>query len=77
MRNPIRPARSFGWGAAFAASVAILSAVVVRDHPHLQAREEAFAKTLGGHYQPRFWAQGIINLGERNVLVLDASSSAR
>jgi len=48
------------WLAAVGASVVMLSIVVVRDYPHLAEREEAFATTFGGHFQPRFWAQGVI-----------------
>jgi len=44
----------------FAAAVAMLGFVVVRDYPHLAQREEAFVNAFGGHFQPRFWAQGII-----------------
>ncbi len=51
------------WLVAFAASVAVLAFVVVRDYPHLAQREQAFAQSIGGHFQPRFWAQGIINSG--------------
>ena len=32
----------------------------VRDVPQLQAREERYAQTFGGHLQPRFWLQGVI-----------------
>lgn len=63
-----------GWGIAFAASVAMLAFVSVRDYPHLHQREEAFVKALGGHFQPRFWAQGVINLGGRSTFVLNARS---
>ena len=66
-----------GWGIAFAASVAMLAFVSVRDYPHLHQREEAFVKALGGHYQPRFWAQGVINLGEDRTVALEAAHRAR
>lgn len=48
------------WLAAFGAAVAVLVFAVVRDYPHLAERERAFATTFGGHFQPRFWAQGVI-----------------
>lgn len=48
------------WLAAVGASVVMLLLVVVRDYPHLAEREQAFATTFGGHFQPRFWAQGVI-----------------
>lgn len=58
---PIASRRSSSlWLAAFGASVAMLSFVVLRDYPHLAQREQAFASTFGGHFQPRFWAQGVI-----------------
>lgn len=50
----------FAWLGLYAAAVAMLGFVVVRDYPHLEQREEAFARDFGGHYQPRFWAQGVI-----------------
>lgn len=53
----------FSWAAAFAVSVGLLACVVVRDYPHLAEREQAFARSIGGHFQPRFWAQGVINPG--------------
>lgn len=55
------------WLAAFATSVAVLAFVVVRDYPHLAQREQAFAQSIGGHFQPRFWAQGVINPGPVEV----------
>jgi len=74
----VRPAPPHaGWGIAFAASVAMLAFVSVRDYPHLHQREEAFVKALGGHYQPRFWAQGVINLGEDRTVALEAAPRAR
>lgn len=48
------------WLAAFGMAVAVLAFAVVRDYPHLAQRERAFATTFGGHFQPRFWAQGVI-----------------
>lgn len=51
------------WLAAFAASAAVLAYVVVRDYSHLAEREQAFARSIGGHFQPRFWAQGVIYPG--------------
>lgn len=55
------PSRALFLGlAGFAAAVLVLCFVVVRDYPSLRQREEVFAMTLGGNFQPRFWAQGII-----------------
>lgn len=54
------------WLAALGASVAVLVFVVVRDYPHLAQREQAFVETFGGHFQPRFWAQGIISAPPAN-----------
>lgn len=50
----------FAWLAILISAVALLSFVVVRDYPNLGQREEMYAKTFGGHLQPRFWAQGVI-----------------
>ena len=50
----------FAWLVILIFAVALLSFVVVRDYPNLDQREEMYAKTFGGHLQPRFWAQGII-----------------
>ena len=48
------------WLTAFGASVALLGFVALRDAPRLALRQQAFAQTLGGHLQPRFWTQGSI-----------------
>ena len=50
----------WGWSLALAASAVVLLFVAVRDVPQLQAREERYAQTFGGHLQPRFWLQGVI-----------------
>ena len=67
-----RPMRELaGWGTAFAASVAMLAFVAVRDYPHLQERADAFTRSLGGHLQPRFWMQGVINVTGNGRLASD------
>lgn len=45
------------WMAGFAGAVLLLGYIVARDYPHLAQREEEFAQTFGGHFEPRFWAQ--------------------
>lgn len=62
-KNPPAPASlvlRWGWRLISVAAVAWLVWVVIRDVPHLQDRNEQYARDFGGHFQPRFWAQGVI-----------------
>jgi hypothetical protein len=61
MRRPML----FPWSVLLLASVMWLSLVVVHDYPRLQEREQAFASQVGGHFEPRFWLQGLIGTSER------------
>lgn len=60
--EPATPNRALRWSGRLisVAAVALLVWVVMRDVPNLQARNEQYARDFGGHYQPRFWAQGVI-----------------
>jgi O-antigen ligase len=50
-------------------SLMLLSYVVIRDVPHLEEREDQFARDFGGNYQPRFWRQGIITQPHAKLFV--------
>ncbi|WP_224770910.1 hypothetical protein [Pseudomonas sp. FEN] len=43
-----------------AAAVLFLVYVVIRDFPHLDERNKLYQQQYGGHFQPRFWTQGVI-----------------
>lgn len=60
--EPAAVGSALRWSGRFVsvAAVALLVWVVLRDVPHLQERNEQYARDFGGHFQPRFWAQGVI-----------------
>lgn len=60
--EPAAVGSALRWSGRFVsmAAVALLVWVVIRDVPNLPTRDEAFARDFGGHFQPRFWAQGVI-----------------
>lgn len=60
--EPARASPVLRWsGAAISVgAIALLIFVMIRDVPHLEQRKEQFTRDYGGHYQPRFWVQGVI-----------------
>ncbi len=48
------------WMGISSAAVLFLVYVVIRDVPHLDERNKLYQQQYGGHFQPRFWAQGVI-----------------
>ena len=58
--TPMGSALRWGWRLIGVTAVVWLAWVVIRDVPHLQERNEQYARDFGGHFQPRFWAQGVI-----------------
>lgn len=54
------PALRWSWAFISVAAVAVLVFVVIRDLPHLKERNQQYREDFGGHYQPRFWTQGVI-----------------
>lgn len=63
--QPAKPARSIAavdvlWRAGSFFAALLLVTVAVRDFSNQQTRDAAFFEHQGGHFQPRFWSQGII-----------------
>ena len=50
----------WSWMGISTASVLFLVYVVIRDVPHLDERDKLYQQQYGGHFQPRFWVQGVI-----------------
>jgi len=50
----------WSWMGISSAAVLFLVYVVIRDLPHLDERNKLYQQQYGGHFQPRFWAQGVI-----------------
>jgi len=50
----------WSWMGISTASVLFLVYVVIRDVPHLDERNKLYQQQYGGHFQPRFWVQGVI-----------------
>ncbi|WP_425357955.1 O-antigen ligase family protein [Pseudomonas asplenii] len=50
----------WSWMGISTAAVLFLVFVVIRDLPHQDARNELYQQQYGGHFQPRFWVQGVI-----------------
>ncbi|KPA88365.1 lipid A core-O-antigen ligase-like enyme [Pseudomonas asplenii] len=50
----------WSWMGISTAAVLFLVFIVIRDLPHQDARNELYQQQYGGHFQPRFWAQGVI-----------------
>lgn len=58
--EPAAPILTRAWLVALACAVTLLGYVVVRDFPHLEEKQQQYAREFGGHFQPRFWMQGVI-----------------
>ncbi|WP_084615143.1 O-antigen ligase family protein [Pseudomonas batumici] len=50
----------WSWMGLSTAAVLFLVYVVIRDFPHLDERNKLYQQQYGGHFQPRFWTQGVI-----------------
>ncbi|NWB84510.1 O-antigen ligase family protein [Pseudomonas gingeri] len=50
----------WSWMGISTAAVLFLVYVVIRDVPHLDERNKLYQQQYGGHFQPRFWTQGVI-----------------
>jgi len=50
----------WSWMGISTAAVLFLVYVVIRDVPHLDERNNLYQQQYGGHFQPRFWTQGVI-----------------
>ena len=48
------------WGLSLVLAAGVLLGILFRDARQLDVRELQYAQELGGHFQPRFWAQGVI-----------------
>jgi putative inorganic carbon (hco3(-)) transporter len=57
---PMSPAMARAWQSLMLCAVLVLMYVVIRDFPHLEEREQRYGEDFGGHFQPRFWMQGVI-----------------
>lgn len=58
--EPAAPILTRAWLVALVCAVTLLGYVVVRDFPHLEEKQQQYAREFGGHFQPRFWMQGVI-----------------
>jgi len=54
------PTATWAWLATALCAVLFLGYVVARDVPHLEENEQQYMRDFGGHFQPRFWLQGVI-----------------
>lgn len=50
----------WSWSVVSVLAIGLLVFVMIRDVPHLGQRNEQFSREYGGHFQPRFWVQGVI-----------------
>ncbi|MGY2170082.1 O-antigen ligase family protein [Pseudomonas gingeri] len=55
----------WSWMGISTAAVLFLVYVVIRDVPHLDERNRLYQEQYGGHFQPRFWTQGVIAIKPR------------
>jgi len=60
--EPAKPSAfiCWSWMGISSAAVLLLVYVAIRDVPHLDERDKLYQQQYGGHYQPRFWIQGVI-----------------
>lgn len=60
--EPAKPSAfiNWSWMGISSAAVLLLVYVAIRDVPHLDERDKLYQQQYGGHYQPRFWIQGVI-----------------
>lgn len=54
------PTATWAWLTTALCAVLFLGYVVVRDVPHMEENEQRYMHDFGGHFQPRFWLQGVI-----------------
>ncbi|WP_248747506.1 O-antigen ligase family protein [Pseudomonas sp. MWU12-2037] len=61
-REPAKPNAfiHWSWMGISSAAVLLLAYVAIRDVPHQDERNNLYQQQYGGHYQPRFWIQGVI-----------------
>ncbi|NWB25352.1 O-antigen ligase family protein [Pseudomonas gingeri] len=50
----------WSWMGVSTAAVLFLVYIVIRDVPRLDERNKLYQEQYGGHFQPRFWTQGVI-----------------
>ncbi|AMB86770.1 pilus assembly protein [Pseudomonas agarici] len=48
------------WMGISTGAVLLLVYIAIRDGPHLDERNKLYQEQYGGHFQPRFWTQGVI-----------------